>query len=443
MVNFLHNINLHRVAKILTIALYPAGILGMSAGAYDVGPFFIFPYRVLIPLIWILFIILFVRDRSVIDFGSNKVKAFGIFLLVWLIYSAVSIIWAVDKTEALRYVILLFLAFSVIFFSVIFLVTPTDLYVVFLLWIVVVGVTLLLGISETIFGFHLPTSAFYQTQKESYQYMPTAVYFNPNNFAAFLTLSAPFLLSMFIFSNKISLRLLSLGSFFALLYVLVSTRSRSNFLAMILVIIYFSVVVYTSLKRRKELIVMVSGFLILMVVFKDRIIAEFGSLLTSFQALPSQIANPTRSIGIRINLIRNGISYLTSTWGFGVGAGNFETWMQTRAEFATKHIINSHNWFLEVLVNFGIFIFLGYVAFYIGMVYLIYKVLHTNWENQKMRMIGVAVLGAMIAFVFASMSPSSLIAFRPHWLIFAFGLSYINLGLLRDQNVVLEEDEKG
>ena len=154
-----------------------------------------------------------------------------------------------------------------------------------------------------------------------------------------------------------------------------------------------------------------------------------GSLLSPFQSLVAEIAEPTRSIGIRINLIRNGFSFLLSTWGFGVGAGNFESWMQTRALYPTRNIINPHNWYLEVLVNYGILIFVGYLVFYWSMLKKTYQVLRTHWNDPKMRLIGVAVLGSLIGFLLASMSPSYVIAFRPQWLIIALGLSYINIGV--------------
>jgi teichuronic acid biosynthesis protein TuaE len=323
----------------------------------------------------------------------------------------------------------LFLSFSVITFSVVFIRSVDDLFLVILLWLGVLGITLLVGIIETIYGYHLPLSRFYQTQKEFYLFTPTAVFYNPNNFATFLSLSAPFGLSYFLFSKKMLYRLLSLVSFFASLYMMVETGSRANMLAILLVIVFFIVVASLSRKHRTELILLISGSLLLILVFQERIFNEFSILLTTFRSLPENIGNPTTSIGVRINLIRNGFSFIKSTWGFGVGAGNFESWMQSRAMFSTGYIISSHNWFLEVLVNYGALIFIGYVVFYCGMIVRIFQVLKTHWEDQTMKMIGIGILGSLVGFLIASMSPSSIMAFRPHWLIFAFGLSYINLGL--------------
>ena len=433
MVNFLDRVNLHQVAKILTIALYPAGILGMSLGAYDVGPFHIFPYRILIPLIWVLFIFLIFRNRADLNLGSTKVKIFGLFLLVWLVYALLSISWAIDKYSAIRHVIFLFLSFSVISFSVIFIRTVDDLYLVLILWTGVLGLTLLVGMIETLFGYHLPVSRFYQTQKAFYLYTPTGVFYNPNNFATFLSLSAPILLSFLLFSKKPLSRLGFLLSFFGLLYIVIATRSLAAYLAIFLVVTYFLVLAFTNRRNRREVIFFIGGFVLLLLVFNHNIVEQFSSVISSFQSLSDQIVNPTRSVGIRVNLIRNGFDFLLSTWGFGVGAGNFEAWIQTRAQFPPGNMVNAHNWFLEVLANYGIFIFLGYLLFYFGLIYKIVSVLKKHWNDSKMKVMGVAILGALIGFSFASIGPSSMIAFRPQWLMFALGLAYVGIGHKNDQ----------
>ena len=153
----------------------------------------------------------------------------------------------------------------------------------------------------------------------------------------------------------------------------------------------------------------------------------------------TQLSTQTMSIGHRLDLIKNGLLFLLSTWGFGVGAGNLEHWMQTRAKYPIGHRYNMHNWYLELLVNYGIFIFTGYVIFFLSMVYKILSVLRDHKNDRKMKIIGVAVLGSAIGFLFASISPSSISAFRPHWMMYAIGLSYINIGL---NNPQLEDDKK-
>lgn len=433
MSRFLDRINIHQLGKILTIAVYPAGILGMSVLAFDAGPFHIFPYRVLIPIIWLLVILRLISRGGRLSLAPVKVKLYGLFLLIWLIYAAVSTIWAINTGAAIKHTIFLLLSFSVISFSVIFLDRVEDLYLVSVLWMVVLGLAVLWGVSETITGYHLPVSRFHQTQSAFYLYTPTGVFYNPNDFATFLALSAPLPLSFFLFSKKILYRAVSLLTFFGLLYALVATRSRANMLAALLVIVFFIIVMITSRKRKYELWLMLGGSLLLVFVFREKILDEFGVLIAAFQTLPDQIANPTKSIGIRVNLIRNGFYFLKSTWGFGVGAGNFESWMRARAIFRTGHIISAHSWFLEVLVNYGALIFLGYLVFYLGLIYQAFRVFISRQDDQRMKTLGAALLGGMIAFFLASISSSSIIAFRPQWLLFALGLAYINVGLSSSQ----------
>jgi teichuronic acid biosynthesis protein TuaE len=214
---------------------------------------------------------------------------------------------------------------------------------------------------------------------------------------------------------------------------MIHTKSRANLLALILVILFFVILSFYSRILRDKLAILLSGTFLIVVIFRERIIYEFGTLIAAFQALPTQIANPTGSIGIRVNLIRNGAHFLIVTRGFGVAAGNFESWMRARAIYPTQNIVNAHGWFLEVIANYGIFIFVGYLVFYLGLIGQIYHVLLTHWNDQKMKIVGVALMGAMFAFSIASTSSSSMIAFRPQWLMFALGLAYVRIGLNIDQ----------
>ena len=120
MTKFLDKINFHKIIKYLMYAVYPAGIFGVSIWAYQVSRFQLFPYRLLILFIWLLFFISVIANNRTLDLKSIKVKAFGLFLLIWFIYSLLSITWSIDKWDAIRHVTFLFLSFSVISFSVVF-----------------------------------------------------------------------------------------------------------------------------------------------------------------------------------------------------------------------------------------------------------------------------------------------------------------------------------
>ena len=347
----------------------------MSILSFGVGGIHIFPYRILIPLIWVLISIRVIRNRGVLVIQPIKIKVFGIFLLTWLVYSIISINWSIDKVSAFKHVIFLFLSISVIVFSVVFFKTADDLRTVSIIWLVFLGLTLIIGVVETITGSHLSVSRLYQTKVEYFKYTPTAFFYNPNNFATFLSISAPFLLSSFLFSKKWIYRLISLLGFTVLIYLLNATRSRANFIAIILVIGYFIVVFFSLQTNRKEIYAYIAAAVMGLLLFPKRIGEVLNDVFINLHSIITQLASGTHSMGERMNLAKNGLMFLFSTWGFGVGAGNVENWMRTKGQFDTGNKVNIHNWYLEVLVNYGIFIFTGYLIFYIGIAYKVFSLL--------------------------------------------------------------------
>ena len=145
----------------------------------------------------------------------------------------------------------------------------------------------------------------------------------------------------------------------------------------------------------------------------------------------------TASVGIRINLIKNSLLCLSKSFGFGVGTGNAEYCIENYGVYWTKDIVNVHNWWLEILTNYGIFVFAGYLIFYLSLIRSLYKYhkqLTTykkppKTENKQLtteRMICEVLLISLIGFFLASISSSSIMAFNPQWLLFAFSLAFLN-----------------
>lgn len=439
--NFVERINFPRILKILVFALFPAGLLGMWIFGFEVGGIHLFPYRILVPFIWLFFIFMAVRNRGRLEIPPVKVKVFGLFLLIWLIYGILSINWAIDKTMAVKHVIFLFTSFSLIFFTVVYLNTIEDLSIILKIWLAFLGLVLIIGVFETIFGFHLPVSGLYNPNRVNLIYSPTAVFYNQNDFATFLSLSTPFLLSCLIFSKRIKYKAILSITLLVLLYVLISTSSRANYLAVFLEVVCFFLIYIFLQTDKKELILIIIGSMTVYFLFPNQVMDMIQGLVLDLRSLLGTLSIQPGSMSIRINLIRNGFSFLRSTWGFGVGAGNIETWVLTKGMFDTSGITNIHNWFFEILFNYGIFIFVGYLIFYFSIIYRIYLVLMLNLQDHEMKVFGVGILGVMIGFAFASMSSSSIMAFRPHWMIFALGLAYINIGMNRGHHKV-EENQK-
>src|SRR5690606_4009112 len=97
------------------------------------------------------------------------------------------------------------------------------------------------------------------------------------------------------------------------------------------------------------------------------------------------------SVSIRTNLLKNVIVFVENSFGFGIGVGNSEHYMKTKAVFPTANQYNVHNWFAEIMANYGIIIFVLYVLLYIYLVITLIKICRKS-TNTNEKMISEALL---------------------------------------------------
>jgi len=109
--------------------------------------------------------------------------------------------------------------------------------------------------------------------------------------------------------------------------------------------------------------------------------------------------------------------------------------MKNFSLYNTKGFINSHNWWLEILVNYGIIIFTGYIIFYFSLILKLGKIYYRKISSKK-KTICEGLLISLVGFSFASLGPGSIMAFKPHWLLFAFSLSFLNYILIQEETQV-------
>jgi len=413
---------LQRLLLYLTIV---AGFVGSALVAIPVGPIHIFPYRVLLPLLWLIFAMgILLQGRM--DLSHIKVKLYLQFLVLWLVYAALSSAWAISTVDAIRGIIFLFMPVSVIFFVVYYFSNGKDLKRSYYLWLAVLGGLLLVGIWEHLTGQHLSVSGFYGETRARFMFMPTGVFCNTNDYATYLALSIPFILALIRYRRDIFTRSIGLVALLVSLYLLAATYSRANYLAFIVECVFL----FTFLFRMKAKfkVIILGGLLILALVIAlpglmQQITGIIGEQLESISS-PGKLTRGS-STGVRINLIKNSLVFLGRTAGFGVGAGNAQYWMGTFSVYNTRGTTDPHNWWDEILVNYGIFIFAGYVLFYLGLIARLYEI-HRHLSDRTEKMICEALLVSLVGFFFASISSSSIMALRAQWFLFAFALAFLN-----------------
>jgi len=418
------NTNIFSIEKIFCYLVFFTGFLGVALFPIDIGFFTLFPYRIFLLFLWFMFGLHLLIKRK-IDFSQSQIKWYLAFFCFWLGCAVLSLIWSASKEAALKNIIFLFMGVSVIFFSTYYFHEKKDLQILYNLWLYVFGFLIIIGFWEHLTGQHLPVSGYYNEMRTYIMFRPTGVFHNPNDYGTFLALSIPFGFGIVRYGRKKYIRFYGLCSALGAFYLIVATGSRANIIAVLFELV-FILLFLLNFKRKIKAIIAMGVCIILLFIFFPGPVQEFFSQITEkLNSIASQAELKTGSVGVRINLVRNGLLFLYSTVGFGVGAGNSEYYMANFAQYNTAGILNPHNWWLEILVNYGIFIFIGYVIFYMGIIRNLWKIYRIKQIREE-KMICEALLVSMVGFFFSSISSSSIMAFKPQWLLFAFALAFLN-----------------
>jgi len=414
----------------LTLVSAFTGTLWLSV---EVGPIHIFPYRVLLVNSWLLFgfgILLLNRGRM--SLSHVKVKEYLSFLWIWLAYALISMVWAADAVAALKNIIFLFSGVSMVFFIVYWFRDISRLSRLFWLWLLVFLALIPVGFWEIVTGNHLPNSMLFGEQRHWLLFVPTTIFGNENDYATFLALTLPMVLVWVRYCTRMCGRILGSLGFVAGLFLLVLTASRANYIALLVGLVFWFLFLL-KLKGRIRILVGIAVVLaVVTAVVPGRVQESLKIVVTQMSSL-SGIVSRADGIGsnaLRANLVRNALHFTARSAGFGVGAGNAEYYMGHYAIYPVGRTTNLHNWWMEILVNYGVLILAGYVILYVALVLNLWRAYRRVLERTA-RMICEALLVGLVSFSIASISSSSIIAFSPQWVYLGFCVALLNYTRVR------------
>ncbi|MGB3479106.1 MAG: O-antigen ligase family protein [bacterium] len=411
-----------KVEKLFSYLVFFTGFFGVALFAIDLGFFTLFAYRILLVLLWGLVIIRALTEGKLV-FPQEKIRLFIQFFVVWIIYAIISLAWAESKIDGVRNIIFLFLGVSVILFAIYYFKDKRDLNKLYWMWFGAFWILVLLGFWEHLTGQHLSVSRLYSERLVFFWHRPTGVFYNPNDYATFLAISIPFMLVACRYVRNIATKIIGVLGMIAAFYLIVITGSRANTLAVIIELVF----VLFFLTNLSEKLKAVFTSIICLIIALPFLPVNLFSMIVSAElsSLTARTEVQAGSIAIRSNLARNCLEFLYPTAGLGVGSGNVEYWMENFARHNTAGILNAHNWWLEILTNYGILIFICYIAVYLWLIIRLWR----SWcrtNVPKERMITEALLLSLVGFSVASISSSSIMAFEPNWMLFAFALAFLN-----------------
>jgi len=384
----------------------------------NIGPIGLFPFRVFYLLIIGISTIIYIRNKSFFDWGLIRTKPIFVFLIFWFLYACLSLTWAPSITYGIRNLFYLFTGLSLIVLVTFYFKEMKNYLAFFYIWIVVYIGLIGLGLWNHFTEQHLSLSRINDLPYYM-QGVPTAVFGNENDYASYLVISMFFVWFFMKHRRPFLIKLIGFTLIVITIYLIYLTNSRANYIS---ILIGFGgwFILYSEKTTRRILVF--SGVLSAIAVsflFYNKVM----TLLTNFISTNFQ-RNEGGSLDIRANILKNVQYYFAESMGFGVGAGNADYFLKNEPVFPIGVFSNVHNWWGEILVNYGAIIFGGYLAMYLSLLILLYRISKRTMDKNE-KMIAQTLTISLFVFAMASISPSSVLTLNYHWMLFAFSIGFI------------------
>lgn len=354
------------------------------------------------------------------QFPKDKQNNYSVlFMIFWLFYALLSFLWSPSISDTLRHSYLIACGvISVIAFSFI-LDDAEDIYNCLLASTLMIFVHGIIGWREIFTGNYLVQTEY--TVGYALQMLPVSTMFNVNDYATSMAVGV--FLAFAVWKTAPS-KIISIFAFFVMVssaLIVIWSRSRANIYGFTLAVVVLLLLSGKKIFKNISLILILS----FSVLFISDLFFPWTTEQFTDTVLPgiSGIDLEYGSDYVRMNLIKNGLHFLPQNLFMGTGAGGIEHWMASEWIYDTENIINIHNWWMEILTGYGIFVFIGYLFFFGKLCFDMYKIYRTS-NNIKEVYISLAMIGALVSFTIGSVSSSSNMASYSIWVFFAIAIAF-------------------
>jgi teichuronic acid biosynthesis protein TuaE len=419
-------LNTYKIHYTSFIKLFLIAIIFGSAVGY--GSIYLFHF--------VLVIILFILLLNQKFFSYNVILTpFFVFFIFFILWYLIGIIWSYNKLFTLQYIVYLLLGFSVIFIFSTWATTIERYKYAFKIIRYTVIFEFIIILLEVFNIFRWPTSpfsdyaVFFNRQVPDFtiynadivaflKSSPTGFYGNPNNLAVFVASTLPF----FLFSKNRLIR--TFGIVFTIV-VIIFTSSRGVFISFV-----FGLTIYIFFQYKRfffilliSLLILSSSFSVIIDALKESENKNIASITLAGETLMNYLTEESTtdgSISLRRKLIKNGLDELIKTEGLGVGGG------ASKAVQMNKGLGKGsmHNFWIEILVEAGIFTFIAFVLWFIMLAYKLLSISYKTKDN-FIRYISRSLALSMCIFSVGCISASSVVYNLTMWLMFGMGISII------------------
>ncbi len=338
-----------------------------------------------------------------------------LFLLALSAYSLISYNWSIDKRISLAHSKLILRKTALFLIISVFCRDKRVKQYAHWFWFFLMLAYLGIAFWEISTWKHLPQSIYYNRAI----FVPTGPFYGPNQFGAVFCLLFPFYLFIpELTKNRRYLRVFSFICALLVIAIVIVEGARIAIIATLGMLLYTLFFLYSKKMRRTGLLLI--GLIILGLIIFAKPLVNFT--ISKLSAEISSIGQESKScvmgsIKIRTRLIPENLEILAQSGFMGVGAGNVERYMLSGRIYRTGGISNPHNFFLELMANYGLVFLLGFLYIYGIWLYRLWRAIKANPEQKKYYEMFFFVL---LMFIPAASLPSSIIWEHHYWILFAF-----------------------
>jgi teichuronic acid biosynthesis protein TuaE len=257
--------------------------------------------------------------------------------------------------------------------------------------------------------------------------MPTGFHWNPNNYAVVMLMLLPF----FLFDKRWFVKI---GGLAAVTTLVIFAGSRGCLAALALMLL--AATLYS--RQRAWLFAAaaaggVGGCFMLSGLFmnydhvqnpKLREALSTASALTRY--LSPDESSDTNSVGVRRQLIKNGLDALHETYGLGVGGGA-DRYVQEQFRWTVVDFSAMHNFWVELLVGGGYLFFIVLAIWYARLTYELFIWSRRLGLADRRGYHAGALSLALVGFLPGAISASTAIYILPMYMLFGMAVAMVNI----------------
>jgi hypothetical protein len=376
----------------------------------------------------LLILYYFIQKNHQNTIKKNSYASFSVAVFIfWWLWSAISVLWVEDIRLWLQALFLLTLGVSSIVALYLWVSNMREWKKLIRTAWVMMSLLVCLGYYEIITNHYIfadmgKLDKYGTFASQPMTRIPITHFENQNDFATMLLAYITVSLILYYITPHSLKRLGYLIGVFAASYLIFRSGSRMVVLCLYLYIACSIALQYKwDLKKKYYLF---AGFtlIILSILIISYVPAVQETLDKFIYTGSSDIV--TGDTG-RVNLLRNGLVFLASTLGLGVGAGNIESWMANYRFLPTQNIVNMHNWWGEILIAYGLLVFVLYVLAYGFMIYRLFQIKDT--QSKRTKNVTNQLIIFLIVYIFGSMTSANNMLIEWHWVFFGLIISYIKI----------------